>query len=663
MTDVPAPIAMLARYRQLLVPLALLSMLAVLIVPVPPSMLDVLLVANISLTIIILLLTVSIDRPLEFSVFPAVLLGVTLLRLVLNVASTRLILTADAATPEQAAAVAGLVIEAFGQFVTGTSLIVGAIIFLILIVVQFVVITKGATRMSEVAARFALDALPGRQMAIDADLAAGTIDQFQAQGRRDQLMREADFYGAMDGASKFVRGDAIAGLIITAVNVVGGFAVGALEKGWGISESLRVFTRLTIGDGLVTQIPAFILATAAGLIVARTAAPQRLGEDIPLQLAARPMALWMLSAFLFVLALTPLPFWPFAGASVLLAGVAWSVHVARRAASDDVDGPVVPEATAAQDLLAVDPLEIEVGLGLVPLIDGERQQRLLDAIGDVRRSLAHELGIVVPPVRIGDDGRLAPDRYRIKLRGSPIAEAQLNDTEGIDALVGHLDQLIRQHADELLTREEVTRLLEQLKMIAPRLIQDTVPTLVTATDLQKILQNLLREDVPIRDLELILETVADASQRVDDPDVRTEFVRQALRRTISSRFANADESGRLHIRCVTVEPGLEALIDEHIDRGAAGTSISMPPELADWIGVAFDTAVQPLLDADARPIVLASPRVRAEVWKILEPRCANVIVLGYGELTADVDAVSVGLLQSPPSEHDAPERFRVSVTS
>ncbi|MHC4711041.1 MAG: FHIPEP family type III secretion protein [Planctomycetota bacterium] len=404
--ELPAAFRLVARYRHLLVPVSFLALLIVLVIPLPPAVMDLLISANISLAAVIMVTTIYMLRPLDFSVFPALLLGTTLFRLVLNIASTRLILSADADSPDQAMAVAGRVIEAFGHFVAGESVIVGAIIFIILVVVQFVVITKGATRMSEVAARFTLDAMPGKQMAIDADLAAGLIDEAEARQRRDDIMREADFYGAMDGASKFVRGDAIAGIIITLVNIVGGFAIGALEKGWSVGESISVFTTLTIGDGLVSQVPSFIIAIAAGLIVARTSDRETIGDEIPRQLASQPTALYLISGFLGVLSFTPLPTVPLLAAGAMLGGIAFAISQMGRQQKRVREAQARAEAAAApaeqgavEDLLHVDALEIEIGYGLVALVDTARGGDLLDRIAAIRRQLAAEIGLVVPPVR------------------------------------------------------------------------------------------------------------------------------------------------------------------------------------------------------------------------------------------------------------------------
>ena len=627
----PAVFYWVAKYRNLLVPLSFLAMIIVLVIPLAPPVMDILLSANISLAVVVLLTTIYMRRPLDFSVFPSLLLATTLFRLVLNVASTRLILTADADDPTQATAIAGRVIEAFGHFVAGDSIIVGAIIFIILVVVQFVVITKGATRMSEVAARFTLDAMPGKQMAIDADLSAGMIDEAEARRRREEVTREADFYGAMDGASKFVRGDAIAGIVITLVNIAGGFAIGAFEKGWTMGESLNVFTTLTIGDGLVSQIPSFLLAIGAGLIVARTGGQETLGDEIPRQLASHPTALYLVTGFLTVLAFTPLPSLPLLGSAALIFAVAWAVgygerqkRVVKQAEARAEAAKTPADEQPVEELLKVDTLEIEIGFGLVPLVDSARGGDLLDRISMLRRQLAVEIGIVVPPIRIRDNMQLDSKGYRVKLRGAVIGEGSVypdlvmamdsgvasghldgiagkEPAFGLDAvwierdlrqraetmnytvvdatsvLATHLTELIKAKADEMLSREEVNRLLEQLKTVSPKLIEETIPSVIKPGELQKVLQNLLRERVPIRDLEMIVETLGDWAPHTRDIDVLTEYARNALRRTISSQYVETDEHGKPRLYCVTFDPDLEDVISGYIDRGPGGTTMSMPP--------------------------------------------------------------------------------------
>jgi len=695
----PAFIQRVARFRHLLVPLSFLAMLAVLVVPMPPAIMDLLISANISLAIVILLTTIYTMRPLDFSVFPALLLATTLFRLVLNVASTRLILSADANTPEAASSVAGHVIEAFGHFVAGESAIVGVIIFIILVVVQFVVITKGATRMSEVAARFTLDALPGKQMAIDADLSAGLIDETEARDRREQIMREADFYGAMDGASKFVRGDAIAGLIITVVNIVGGFAIGAFEKGWGLQESISIFTMLTIGDGLVSQIPSFVIAVAAGLIVARASDRAPITEEIPRQLASQPIALFMISGSLAVLSFTPLPTLPLLVTGSCIGGLAWFLRQSDRRGKAVVEAEARAASAAkpaedspVEDLLNVDALEIEVGYGLVPLVDTSRGGDLLDRIAMIRRQLAAEIGLVVPPVRIRDNVLVDANGYRIKLRGAVIGAGIIYPnllmamdsglaTGPIDGIAGHepafglealwiepatktraetmnytvvdpasvlathLTELIRKHAHEILSREEVGHLLEQLKTRSPKLVEEVVPSIVKPGEIQKVLQNLLRERVPMRDLESIVETLGDWAPHTKDIEVLTEYVRNTLRRTISNLYAQVDDDGTSRLFCVTLDPEIADLINGYIDRGAAGTSMSIPPQVANQIATAVGSTAEPLLNAGHQLVVLTAPTVRAQLKQILDPHLSNAVVLSYNEIVDDLDVNSMGLVQ------------------
>jgi flagellar biosynthesis protein FlhA len=704
---VPAFFRVVARYRHVLVPVSFLLLIVVLVVPLPPALLDILISANISLAAVILLTTVYMTRPLDFSVFPALLLATTLFRLVLNVASTRLILSAEADSPEQAVYVAGHVIQAFAHFVAGESVIVGGIVFIILCVVQFVVITKGATRMSEVAARFTLDAMPGKQMAIDADLSAGLIDEATARSRREAIMREADFYGAMDGASKFVRGDAIAGIIITIINVLGGFAIGWLQKGWTMGESLEVFTKLSIGDGLVSQVPAFIIAIAAGLIVARTGGQQTIGDEIPRQLASQPSALYLISGFLALLAFTGLPMIPMFSAAALVGGLAWSIGFlarketvakAAKARAEAAAKPATPPAV--EELLTVDALEFEIGYGLVSLVDSSRGGDLLERISMIRRQLAVDLGIVVPPIRIRDNMQLDANAYRVKLRGAVIGEgivyphlmmamdsglasgrvegiAGKEPAFGLDAiwiephlkqraetmnytvvdptsvLATHLTELVKGHADELLTRQEVMHLLDQLKSASPKLIDDIVPGVVKVGELQKVLQNLLRERVPVRDLATIIETLGDWAPHTKDLLVLTEYVRNALRRTISAMYAETDERGRQRLYCVTMDPALEETISGYIDRGPGGTTMSMPPHLANRIAATVASSAEPLVRGGHQLVVLASPSVRAQVKQILDLQVPNAVVLAYNEVVKGLEVESVGLVQLPAEQQAA----------
>ncbi|MCC6681716.1 MAG: flagellar biosynthesis protein FlhA [Phycisphaeraceae bacterium] len=707
---IPAWVQQVARYRSIIVPLAFIGLLAIIVVPLPPVMMDVLLSLNIALAAVILLTTLYVETPLEFSVFPSLLLGTTLFRLVLNIATTRMILTADAATPQEAAQVAGQVIEAFASFVAGSSVVVGVILFVILIIVQFVVITKGATRISEVAARFTLDGMPGKQMAIDADLNAGLIDEAEARKRRAQISQEADFYGAMDGAAKFVRGDAIAGIIITLVNIVGGFTIGALVKGWTLTESLDVFTRLTIGDGIVSQLPAFVISLAAGLIVTRSSSRNDLGTELISQLTHRHTALFIAAGFLAALALTPLPTVVMLTLASSVGGLGWMlrrikvVEQQRLADSERKKGQKKAESAPVEQALHVDTLELEIGYGLVRMVDASQGGDLLDRITMIRRQLAAEMGFVMPPVRIRDNMQLQPNEYHIKIRGNSVADGTiypghylamdgglaseklpgvrtrepafgleavwvepgqkqraeaLNYTvvDAVSVLATHLTEVVKNHAWELLSREETSNLVTQLKEKAPRLCEEVFTgdhKLIKAGELQKVLQNLLRERVPVRDMETIAETLGDWAVRTKDLDVLTEYVRNALRRTICGQFAVVEPADRndldqaqsaTRLYCVSLDPALEDQINGFIERSVEGTSMTMPPAVANRITHAILEELQRLIQAGHHPVVLASPQVRAQVRQLLEPHLPSVAVLGYNEVSKGVEVESLGLVQ------------------
>ena len=709
---IPAWVNQLARFRQLLVPVAFVSLLAVIVVPMPPVVMDILISANIALGAIVLLTTIYVESPLDFSVFPSLLLGTTLFRLVLNIATTRLILAADSDTPEQATAVAGKLIATFAEFVTHGSLTVGVVLFVILIIVQFTVITKGATRISEVAARFTLDGMPGKQMAIDADLNAGLINEQQARERREKISQEADFYGAMDGAAKFVRGDAIAGIIITLVNIVGGFAVGVFEKGWTLTESLHVFTKLTIGDGLVSQLPAFIISIAAGLIVTRSSSRSDLGVELTGQLTKRWVALAITAVFLMMMAVVPgMPMLPLLSLAAVVGVIAWIVNggdrdraAAKAHAAKEAAKPAPPPVEQA---LHVDTLELEVGYALVRLVDTAQGGDLLDRITMIRRQLAGELGLVMPPLRIRDNMQLQPNDYHIKIRGNTVARGQVYPGQflamdsglvadggnlqglatkepafGLDAvwidagqkeraetlnytvvdatsvLATHVTEVVKNHAWELLTREETSNLITQLKEKAPKLVDEVLgvgdkPGIIKPGELQKIMQNLLRERVAVRDMETIVETLGDWAVRTKDVDVLTEYVRNALRRTICSQYVEIEPTleggpgtGEAKLYCVSLDPALEDLISGYIERTADGTTVSMPPVVANRVTAALLRELQRLIAAGHAPVVLASPQVRAQVRRLLEPHLPNAAVLGYNEVSKGVEVESVGLVQA-----------------
>jgi len=712
----------LSQYRGYIVPVGFILMMTVLIVPMPPILMDILICLNISLGMVILLTTIYMKDPLEFSVFPSLLLATTLFRLVLNVASTRLILSADASTPEEAAAVAGHVIMAFGDFVAGDSLFVGIVIFLILVIVQFLVITKGATRISEVAARFTLDAMPGKQMAIDSDLNAGNIEEGEARRRREKISQEADFYGAMDGASKFVRGDAIASLIITAINVLGGFAVGILMRGWDAGQTAEVFTKLTIGDGLTSQIPSFVISIASALIVTRSGSKEQLGNQLADQVVSQPKGLMITAGFLLMLAFTPLPSLPLLIIAGALAGFSFMMlrggkrAVAAQEQAQITAAPKV-EPPPIENLLKVDTLELEVGYALVQLVDTNQGGDLLDRISSIRRQLAVELGLVMPPVRIRDNMQLPSGEYRIKIRNNivsaglvrvgrmlamdsglisgPIEGERVKEPAfGLDAwwidpalkpraeilnytvvdptsVIGtHITEIVRKHADELLTREEVNNLLEQLKQKSPKIVEDTIPAIIKPVELQKVLQALLRERVPIRDLETILETIAEWGPRTKDIEVLTEYVRNSLRRSICQLVTQPDTAfsagaasggagatgasggsgaggGSRKLTCVTLDPSLEDLINSYVDRGPAGTSVHMPSRLAASVAQQVVQALEGVTARGLPAVVIASPQVRAVVRQIVEPHLPGITVLGYNEVVQGVDVESLALVMPP----------------
>jgi len=712
----PAWVSRLRRYQAIVVPVAFMSLLAVIVVPMAAVVMDVLIAANLALAAIILLTTIFVERPLDFSVFPSLLLVTTLFRLVLNVATTRLILTAEAQSPQEASGVAGRVIEAFSSFVAGNSLVVGLILFVILVIVQFVVITKGATRISEVAARFTLDAMPGKQMAIDADLNAGLISENEARTRREEVTLEADFYGSMDGAAKFVRGDAIAGIIITLINILGGLAVGIFEKGWPLSDALDVFTRLTIGDGLVSQLPAFVISLAAGLIVTRSSSRQDLGSELTSQLTSQWIALAVTAVFLGIMAFTGLPAAPML---LLAAGVGVVAMMARRGerrtaknlATEQAE-QAKPEPTTPEQMLRVDILELEVGYGLVRLVDTVQGGGLLERITMIRRQLAAELGFVMPPVRIRDNMQLPPNGYNLKIRGETVASGSLHpaqylamdsglvspDTElggeptrepafglpavwiesgqkqraeslnytvvdAVSVLATHITEVVKGHAAELLTREETNNLIEQLKDRAGKLVQEVYggdSPLVKPAELQKVCQNLLHERVSIRDMESISETLGDWAVRTKDIDILTEYVRNAVRRAICNQYAVAGEpdptqggpamgdpaeEGAAKLYCVSLDPALEDMVGGYIERSEDGTMMKMPPVVATRVTTAILRELQRLIQAGHPPVVLASPQVRAQVRRLLEPHLPAVAVLGYNEVSKGIAIESLGLAQ------------------
>ncbi|MBN1764423.1 MAG: flagellar biosynthesis protein FlhA [Sedimentisphaerales bacterium] len=685
-----AIIATILGNRDLVLPMAAISLIFVMLIPLPTWMMDVLLAANLAFGAVVLLTTIYVTSPMELSVFPSMLLAATLFRLVLNCATTRLILTAGDRTGDTAAA--GHVIEAFGNFVAGNSLVVGVIIFVILVVIQFVVITKGATRISEVAARFTLDGMPGKQMAIDADLNAGLINEPEARRRREEITREADFYGAMDGASKFVRGDAIAGIIITLVNIIGGLAVGMLQYKWDIAKCFEVFTKLTIGDGLVSQIPAFIISISAGLIVTRSTARTNLGNELISQLSSQPKALLVAAIFMGMLAFAKLPTLPLLALAASCAGIAFTVRRSQKRTA--VEKERVKQAAAApskqdkiEDLLPVDRMELEIGYALIRLVDAKQGGDLLQRISMIRRQIAIELGIIVPSVRIRDNVRLGPNDYSIKIKGVQVASGQayvdqflamdsgattakINGREtqepafGLPAvwipaarkeqaemmnytvvdcssvLATHLTEVIKSHAAELLTRQDLNALLDTVKERSPAVVDEVVGGTLKAGDIQKILQALLEENVPIRDMETILETLGDWGSRTKDLEVLAEYVRNALARNICAQYR--DDDGKIH--CVTLDPGLEDTINRHIERSERGSFMTLPPAMASQIIQAFSQYLKRLIQVGSSPVVLCSPQIRMQLRRLLATSISKVVVLAYNEIVQDIQIESVGMV-------------------
>ncbi|MCF7958294.1 MAG: flagellar biosynthesis protein FlhA [Phycisphaerae bacterium] len=677
--------------RDILFPLAAVSLIFVMLIPLPSWMLDVLLAANLAFAAVVLLTTIYVKSPLELSVFPSLLLSATLFRLVLNCATTRKILRAGEAGGDATAA-AGDVIKAFSEFVAGGSLIVGVIIFLILIVIQFVVITKGATRISEVAARFTLDGMPGKQMAIDADLNAGIINEGQARHRREVISQEADFYGAMDGASKFVRGDAIAGIIITMVNIVGGLAVGMLTYDMKIGTCFDVYTHLTIGDGLVSQIPSFIISISAGLIVTRSTSKSNLGDEILTQLTSKPIALVVAAIFMGALAFTKLPFLPLLLLACSCIGIAYIVDsgnkkdVIRKVKAEKDAAPAI-KTDRIEDLLPVDRMEMEIGYGLIRLVDAKQGGDLLQRITMIRRQIALELGIVVPSIRIRDNVRLTANEYSVKIKGVEVSRgtaypdqflamdsgavtgkvvgtettepafglpavwipagrkelAEMQNYTVVDCssvIATHLTELIKTHAFELLSRQDMNSLLDSVKERAPSVVEEVVGGTLKAGDVQKILQALLEERVPIRDMETILETLSDWGSRVTDLEVLNEYVRNALARTICAQYI--DEENKL--RCITLDPALEDTINRHVERTDRGSFLTLPPALANTLVKSIIEKLQSITKVGGHPILLSSPQIRMLLRRLLVPHVANIAILGYNEIVKGVNIESVGMV-------------------
>ncbi len=691
--SIPTP-APRQSWQDFVLPVALVASVLVILVPLPATVLDALLATNITIAVIMLLTTIYVRMPLEFSIFPSLLLATTLARLVLNVATTRLILT-KAGPPPDGLNAAGLVVRSFGEFVAGDSIVVGIIIFVIIVVIQFVVITKGATRISEVAARFALDGMPGRQMAIDADLQAGIIDEREAQRRRQEITRQADFYGAMDGASKFVRGDAIAGIIITLINVIGGLTIGVLQRGMTLSDAGAVFTKLTIGDGLVTQVPAFLISLAAGLLTTRSTEKTDLPREFLTQLFARPQALIVAGAFLFILIGTSLPKIPLLVLGSACFGLAYmlgtSAKVARKAegaAAEAAKRAEAPTEEPLEKLLLVDPMEIEISTTLIRLADPKRGGELLERIRNVRQHVATAIGIVMPKVRIRDNHRFERDGYRIKIADAAVAEGTLMPTrllalespattgklpgietkepafgtsavwiepgqvgqaetlgytvvEPVSVLATHLQEVVRNHADEILTRDATKHLIDELKKTSPAVVDELIPKQMSLAEVQVILQMLLREQIPIRQLGAILETLGDSALRLaKDPILLTEQVRHRLSRTICDRYRGADK----RLQVVTIDPAMEDRIRAGVEAGPTGLRIRMSPQAIKATCDVIAKELEKLVRGGRPPVVLVNPQIRPALKQLTSPHLPKLVVLSYNEITRDTVVESLGMV-------------------
>ncbi|PQP33193.1 flagellar biosynthesis protein FlhA [Desulfobacteraceae bacterium SEEP-SAG10] len=674
-------------FSELITVIGVVAVLVVMIIPLPSIILDFLLALNITLAITILLMAMYTIRPLDFFIFPPLLLVTTLFRLSLNVASTRLILLHG----NEGALAAGKVIKSFGSFVVGGNYVVGMIVFIILVIVNFVVITKGATRIAEVAARFTLDGMPGKQMGVDADLNAGLIDENEAKARRAIITREAEFHGSMDGAAKFVRGDAIAGIIIAVINIIGGFIIGVLQQKMSVIDAAQNYTLLTVGDGLVSQIPALTISTAAGIVVSRAASEGTMGKDFAKQFLNYPRAIYLSALTVFFFGLIPgLPHIPFILLSILIGGSVFLLggrkeglkikEIEEKKKETVEDGP-----EPVEHLLIVDPLELEVGYGLISLVDREQGGKFLDRVRSIRRQFALEMGMVIPPIHIRDNLQLKSSEYQILLKGVKIAGAELimnhylamdpgdvsRKIEGVETMepafnipavwipeerkeeaklagytvvddatimATHLTELLRKHSSELLGRQEVQNLLDNLSKSYPKAVEELVPNLVSLGIVQKVMQNLIRERISIRDLLTIVETLADYAVLTKDPDLLTEYVRNKLSRSIISPYIGEDG----FLKLITMEQGVEDLLIQGIQKADHGSYLSIDPKIADSIIASIKKEAEKAMSKNIQPILLTSPVIRRHLKKMVEYFIPSLMVLSQSELLSDIGFKSIG---------------------
>ncbi|ADO76718.1 flagellar biosynthesis protein FlhA [Halanaerobium praevalens] len=672
--------------------LMVVGIIVMFIIPLPTVLLDMLLAANITFSMVVILVSIYTTEPLDLSVFPSLLLFATLFRLGLNVSTTRLILGEG---------YAGEIVLSFGDFVVGGNYVVGLIIFLILVIIQFVVITKGAERVAEVAARFTLDAMPGKQMSIDADLNAGVIDEHEAKREREKIRQEADFYGAMDGASKFVKGDAIAGIIITFINIIAGLVIGMLQQNMSFGQAAQTYVLLTVGDGLVSQIPALLISTATGMVVTRAASDNNMGNEMTEQLLKQPKALFIASGVLLILGFIPgLPTIPFLVLAIFIATMAYlivrtaQVEAPKEKAKKQKQQELSPEEKQKmkeqeiKQLIKVDKLEIEVGYNLISLVLPEQGGDFLDRVANIRKQIAMELGIIIPPVRIVDNLQLQPNTYKIKLQGVEISEYQLfaekylamdpgdtfEDIKGTETkepafgtpaiwieeeqreraemanytvvdpgsvMATHLTEIIKAHAYELLGREEVKNLIDNVKEENQAVVDELIPDLMNLGEIQKILQNLLWENIPIKNLVLILETLADHASRTKDQTILTEYVRQGLSRQISNQFT--DFKNNLNV--FTIDPQKEEKLAQSLEQSDQGNYLSLQPaEAQNLINSIVEQAKQ-LLEKGNEPILLTSPMIRRPIKEMVHRTFSNLTVLSFNELESEVELQVQGVVK------------------
>ncbi len=680
----------LSKNTDLMMAGGLIAIMAVMLVPLPAFMIDISLTLSIAISLLILLVALYTTKPLDFSIFPSLLLITTLFRLALNVATTRIILT-EGHNGHQAA---GQVVSAFGSYVVGNNYVIGFIVFVILVVINFIVVTKGAGRVAEVAARFTLDAMPGKQMSIDADLNAGLINEKEARRRRKEIEREADFYGAMDGSSKFVRGDAIAGIIITLVNVVGGLLIGVIQRGLDLSTAAQYYTMLTIGDGLVTQIPALIISVAAGMVVTRAGSENDIGQDVSDQLFLKPRAVIITGVIIGLLGMIPnLPGLPFFIMSAVMISIGWVIsknddEKKSIEAKSQQDEATKPKKEVIENLLPLDLVELEVGYALINIVESNQSGDLLERIVSIRKQFALDLGIIVPSIHIRDNLQLNPGEYRLLIKGNKVAGGTLrpdcmlamdpgNVTShvegiktkepafGLDALwIGkmqkeeaeiagytvvdlptvmatHITEIVRTHAHELLGRQEVDSLVENLKKTYPKVVEELIPALLPLGSVVKVLQNLLREQVSIRDLRTVFETLSDEAHRSKDPEILTESVRKALARGITRKYVTDDGS----IQVITMGRRLEEIVSNSLLQTEQGVQLVMDPQSANTMITNIANTIERHPEIAGQPILLTSPTARRHIFKLTSRFIPQLIVLSHSEISAEASISSVGQVE------------------